>query len=181
MNYRIANHSDTKGIAKLLVDTWNNTYSNILSRKVLQKRTYKYVEENWRPRIKALTKKDMMVIAETEQENIVGITWARTEKLNPTKSLFEATRFEGELMAIYVLKDYQKKRIGTNLVHYIVNFLLKNKVKSMLVWVFKDNPNKNFYIHLGAKYIGDEYLNLDGENYLESAYGWTNIEKIISK
>ncbi|MEJ2293820.1 MAG: hypothetical protein P8Y23_03545 [Candidatus Lokiarchaeota archaeon] len=47
----------------------------------------------------------MMVIAETEQENIVGITRARTEKLNPTKSLFEATRFEGELMAIYVLKD----------------------------------------------------------------------------
>jgi GNAT superfamily N-acetyltransferase len=118
LKYRITNHSDTKGIAKLLVDTWNTTYSNILSGKVLQKRTYKYVEEKWRPRIKALTKKDMMVIAETEQENIVGITRARTEKLNPTKSLFEATRFEGELMAIYVLKDYQGKRIGTNLVHY---------------------------------------------------------------
>ena len=51
----------------------------------------------------------------------------------------------------------------------------------MLVWVFKENPSKKFYKNLGAKYIGDRFLELDGEKNLESAYGWENIEIILSK
>ncbi|MFX0010074.1 MAG: GNAT family N-acetyltransferase [Candidatus Hermodarchaeota archaeon] len=179
-NYREAKSSDAKGIAELLVDTWRSTYSAILSKKVLQKRNYKIVEERWKPRINNLSKKDLMDIAEKEDE-IVGIVWVRTEKSNPVNDLVNAEKFNGELMAIYVLKNYQRMGVGTKLVRFGVEFLLKNKIHSMIVWVFKDNSAKQFYINLGATYIGDSYKDLDGEKYLESAYGWENIEIIFNK
>ena len=84
-------------------------------------------------------------------------------------------------MAIYVLKEYQKRSIGSNLVSLAVNFLLNKNVQSMLVWVLKENPSREFYEKLGAKYIGDHVLILDGEHYIESAYGWTDIKIILSK
>ena len=179
MKYRKAHHSDASGIAKLLVDTWRATYSDFVSERILQKRTYKNVEERWKSRIKELTEKDRMVIVETQDGELVGISWGRTEKLNLVSELINASKFKGELMAIYVLENYQRKKIGTNLVFNVVEFLLKKKVQSMLVWVFKNNPAKNFYIHLGAVHLGDQYLDLDGEKYLESAYGWDDIRKIL--
>lgn len=83
-------------------------------------------------------------------------------------------------MAIYFLKEYQKKRIGAHMLSLVVNYLLSKSINSMIVWVLKENPSKGFYKRLGAKYIGDKYLNLDGELYLESAYGWIDITTLLS-
>ncbi|UCC19047.1 MAG: GNAT family N-acetyltransferase [Promethearchaeota archaeon] len=178
INYRKANPSDSPDIAKILVDTWKSTYSDLVSEEVLNKRNYEYVEPRWRERIDNLTEKDIIFVAEKEDKEIIGMTWGRTEKYNVAEYLTEIDKYEGELLAIYVLKDYQQQYIGKTLVSRVVEFLLNHNVRSMIVWVFKDNPAKEFYRKLGAKYIGDRFLELDGEKYLESVYGWESIEDI---
>ena len=180
INYRRANTSDSSGIAKVLVNTWKSTYFNLVSESILNKRKYENIEPRWRERIENLTEKDIMFVAEKEDKKIVGITWGRTEKLNIAEHLPEIDEYEGELLAVYVLKDYQKRNIGKTLVSQVVEFLLNHNVHSMIVWVFKENSSKEFYKKLGAKYIGDRFLDLDGEKYLESVYGWMSIEDILS-
>ncbi|MFW9877298.1 MAG: GNAT family N-acetyltransferase [Candidatus Thorarchaeota archaeon] len=179
INYRKVKSSDSLGIAKVLVDTWKSTYSNLVSETIIQKRNYEYVEPRWRERIRNSTKKDIMLVAENEDKEIVGLTWGRTEKLNVTEHIIEINKYEGELLAIYILKNYQRRRIGTILVSQVVEFLLKHNVHSMIVWVFKENPAKDFYRKLGAKYIGDRLLDIDGEKYLESVYGWKSIDDML--
>ncbi|MFX1417880.1 MAG: GNAT family N-acetyltransferase [Promethearchaeota archaeon] len=178
ISFRKAKPLDSLGIAKVLVDTWKSTYSNLVSEKILRKRTYEYVESRWRERIRNLTKKDIMFVAEKEDKEIVGLTWGRTEKLNIAEQISEIDKYEGELLAIYVLKNCQRRYIGTFLVSQVVKFLLNHNIYSMIVWVFKENPAKEFYRKLGARYIGDRFLDIDGENYLESVYGWKSIDNI---
>lgn len=179
IKYRPAEFSDTFGIVKVLVDTWRTTYSNIVSQETLQKRTYEYIEPRWKDRIKNLTKKDVMYVAENVKQEIVGIVWGRTERLNPIDEIVELEKFNGELCAIYVLKNYQRRKIGAKLVYQVVKYLIKLNVHSMLVWVLNENPYKKFYEKLGARFIADKFLEIDNKKYLESAYVWEKIEDIF--
>jgi len=180
MIYRRPNSLDSYEIAKIHVNTWTSTYKGLISEKVLQRRTYEVVQRRWHDRIARLTDKEIIYIAKNDYGEIVAFIWARTEKFNLTGTLQDLNDYEGELMAIYVLKEYQNKNIGLRLLSLVVNYLLSKNINSMIVWVLKENPSKGFYKRLGAKYIGDKYLDLDGELYLESAYGWSDIRTILS-
>jgi GNAT superfamily N-acetyltransferase len=180
LNFRKVKLSDTNGIAKVHVDTWNATYKGLISEKILQRRTYEVLQRRWYERIGTLTNKEIIYIAEDDYGEIVAFIMAASEKFNLIGTLQDLNDYEGELMAIYVLKEYQNKNIGFRLLSLVVNYLLRKNVNSMTVWVLKENPSKVFYKRLGAKYIGDKYLDLDGELYLESAYGWSDIRTILS-
>ena len=83
-------------------------------------------------------------------------------------------------MAIYILKEYQRKKIGLKLVKMVVERLLESNIKSMIVWVLKGNPNCKFYEILGGTYIGQKMLEIESVNYIEVAYGWDDIRPILS-
>jgi ribosomal protein S18 acetylase RimI-like enzyme len=87
-------------------------------------------------------KKTVLYIAETTEGDIVAFTWAGIEKVNPFDDLPDASKFEGELITFYVLENYQRRKIGRTLVYFITEFLIKNNVNSMLVWILKVNPSK---------------------------------------
>ena len=180
MIYRRPNSLDSFGIAKVHVDTWNSTYKGLISEKILQRRTYEVSQRRWHDRIARLIDKEIIYIAENDYGEIVAFIMAGTEKYNLIGTLQDLNDYEGELMAIYVLKEYQKKNIGFRLLSLVVKYFLSKNINSMIVWVLKENPSKGFYKRLGAKYIGAKYLNLDGELYLESAYGWSDIRTILS-
>lgn len=178
MLYRKANIFDVNEIARVTLDTWNTTYKGLISDRILQKRSYEVLAQKWNDRLTNLTDNEIIYVTEDDHGTIIAFIWAALEKINPIGDLLELNNFRGELMAIYVLKEYQNKKIGFHLVSQVVSYLLSKNINSMVVWVLKENPSKGFYKRLGAKYIGDKYLNLDGELYLESAYGWYNLKEI---
>ncbi|MFX1414988.1 MAG: GNAT family N-acetyltransferase [Promethearchaeota archaeon] len=148
MQYRKSKPSDASAIAKVTFDTWNSTYKGLISERVLQKRSLNVLIQKWNERISNLANKQIIYVAENDSGNIIAFIWAGTEKINPVGNLLELNSFEGELMAIYVLKEYQNKKIGSNLVFLVVNYLLSKGDISMIVWVLKENPSKNFYKNL---------------------------------
>ena len=89
-------------------------------------------------------------------------------------------KYIGELMAIYILQEYQRKYIGEKLVKMIVERLLESDINSMIVWVLKDSPNCKFYEILGGKYVGEKMLEYGGANYITIAYGWDEIRLILA-
>lgn len=180
INYRKAKISDAPGIAKVLVDTWKSTYRGIISEKYLQRLSYRDKEENWRQRLENPTHGAIIYVAETDLHEIVGFALVTLEKYNPVLTIPQPEMFKGELCAIYVLKDFQHREIGTELVKLVIKYFKTNDVNSMNVWVLKENTSRRFYEKLGGKYIGEQSIEIAGNNYIEIAYGWENIEDIVS-
>lgn len=82
-------------------------------------------------------------------------------------------------MAIYVLKEYQRRGIGLKLVKKVVKRLLENNIKNMIVWVLKDNPNWKFYEIVGGKYVGQKMFEKKGVDSVAIAYGWDDFRQIL--
>jgi ribosomal protein S18 acetylase RimI-like enzyme len=181
INYRKANISDLSGIVKVQVDTWKTAYQGIISERYIQSLSYEDKEENWKQRLENPTHGAIIFIAEVDHYEIVGFALATLEKYNPILAIPDHDRFKGELCAIYVLKGFQRKKIGTELVNLVLKHFKENDTNSMISWVLKENPSRRFYEKLGGVVLGEQSIEIGGIRYIEIAYGWENIETIPSK
>lgn len=70
----------------------------------------------------------MIYVALNEKEQIIGFA-------SGGKSRSPEYPYDGELYAIYLLKEYQQQGIGRKLIQSIVNELQSGGYQSMIVWV----------------------------------------------
>ncbi|WP_323368611.1 GNAT family N-acetyltransferase [Radiobacillus deserti] len=140
MMIRKATDSDAKGISKVHVESWKTTYRDILPHDYLEQLSYKDREQRWLDNMK----NSSVFVAEDELGKIVGFA-------NGGKERTGTYNVKGELYAIYLLKDYQRKGIGKKLLKAVTKELLKQNLTSMLVWVLRDNASREFYEKMGGK------------------------------
>ena len=62
--------------------------------------------------------------------------------------------YDGEIYALYVLRNYQRQGIGTQLMLALATALNRNDIYSMLVWVLEHNPCRRFYERLNGMVLG---------------------------
>lgn len=78
------------------------------------------------------------------------------------------TRYDkdAEIQSFYILKEYQGKGIGGQLLHHFVKWLLQYDVKSLCVGFHEANPYQAFYIKYGGKYLNPHWIYWDEVNDL---------------
>jgi len=179
MNFRLATIEDVPEIVKVNMDTWRTTYQSIFSLEFLQNLSYKEKEIRWRQLFDNPEREIFIYLAEEASKEIVGFSMGSLEQSNLTLKIPGIRNYIGELMAIYVLQEHQRKNIGLKLVKLIVERLIESRINSMIVWVLKENPYRKFYEYIGGKYIDEKMLEIDATNYIEIAYGWKDITKIL--
>ena len=179
MNFRLATIEDVPEIVKVNMDTWRTTYQSIFSPEFLQNLSYKEKEIRWRQLFDNPEREIFIYLAEEVSKEIVGFSMGSLEQSNLTLKIPGIRNYIGELMAIYVLQEHQRKKIGLKLVKLIVERLIESRINSMIVWVLKENPYRKFYEYIGGKYIGEKMLEIDATNYIEIAYVWKDITKIL--
>ena len=165
---RKADLNDTKGIAKVHVDSWKTTYFNIVPNEYLNNLTYESQEKIWKKNIPS----GGIYVAANNDGEIVGFSAGGRERSGNYNG------FDGELYAIYILKEYQGHGIGRQLVIPIIEEIKKLGLTSMLVLVLKDNNSRQFYEALGGIEIDEVEVRIGGEKLSESVYGWKDIRKI---
>ena len=180
MNFRLATIEDVPGIIKASVDTWRTTYQGIFPANFLNNLSYEEGEDKWRQRFINPERDVFFYIAETDTKEIVGFALGSLEQYDLTLKIPGIKKYVGELMAIYVLKEYQRRGIGLKLVKMVVERLLENNIKNMIVWVLKDNPYWKFYEIVGGKYVGQKMFEKENVDYVAIAYGWDDIRQILS-
>ena len=180
MKFRLATIEDVPDIVKVKVDTWRTTYHSIFPREFLRNLSVKENEIRWQQRFDNPKRKIFIYLAEDVSKEIVGFSMGSLEQSDLTLKIPRIRHYIGELMAIYILKEYQRKKIGLKLMKMTVERLLESNINSMIVWVLKSNPNCKFYEILGGKYVGEKMLEIEGVNYIEIAYGWEDISQILS-
>ncbi len=157
MKVRKAGVSDALGIAKVHVDTWRSAYKGIISDKFLQSLNYIGRENRCKERLKNQEEKHFFYVAEDELRGIIGFAVGGLEQFEPNIEDPITSKYEGELLAIYVLEEYQRKGIGAQLVQKVIKNLLEHAINSMLVWVLKESNYRVFYEKLGGKYLTENY------------------------
>ncbi len=170
MQIRQANVGDAAGIAKVQVDSWKTTYKGIVPNAYLEEMNYENREQLW---VQILEKGGVVFVAEDKSVGMIGFSSCGLERTG------DYPLYSGELYAIYLLQEYQGKGIGKALVKPLIDYLTKQGITSMLVFVLEENNSKFFYEALGAKLIDTVEAEISGETFNESVYGWRDIRSIF--
>jgi len=173
MTVRPAQTDDIPAIARVHVDSWRTTYAGIVAAAYLNALSYEQHEERHRRYI--AHPDTFYLVAELPDEGIVGFLSGGPERSGER-------RFAGELFAIYLRQNHQRRGIGKGLVQKWAATLQERGLNSALVWVLADNaPAISFYQRLGAKRLREQMIEVAGEPLKELAYGWDDLRTLYSE
>ena len=169
LNIRKATPADAPAIAAVHVESWKTTYEGIVPAAYLAQLSVSEKEQLWQ---RGLTQPKHSIFVVEEEGNVCGFISGGKNRATQGKE----AEYEGEIYAIYLLKEAQGKGYGTKLVKALVDDFLRERIHSMVVWVLADNPSRRFYERLGGKKIAEEVIDIGGKKLAEWCYGWKNIK-----
>lgn len=165
MKIREARIEDAEKIAIVHVDSWKSTYKGIISEAYLSNLSVENRMQRWLRTFENQNAHEKVFVAEDKAGKIVGFS-------SGGRSRNDEFEHDGELYAIYLLKEYQRLGLGKMLFNSVVESLKENRYTSMMLWVLKDNPSFEFYKAQGGQIIGQKGIKIGSDNLIELAIGW---------
>jgi L-amino acid N-acyltransferase YncA len=165
---RAATGEDAGAIAHVHVASWRTTYAGIVPEGYLASLKEAEREASWR---EWLTLDVDVFVAELEGE-VVGFVSGGAIR-EPVE------KFDAELFAIYLLRDAQRRGIGTALLRRLAGSLKERGFRSMVAWVLEDNASGGFYTRSGAMRVYSKEIEIGGVMLPVVAYGWGDLGVIV--
>ncbi|MGG3007122.1 N-acetyltransferase family protein [Geobacillus stearothermophilus] len=166
---RKATWADAPAIASVHVESWKTTYGGIVPDAYLETLTVEEKQTLWE---KVLRQSNHSVFVAEENGRVVGFVSGGRNRASDGS----AAQYDGELYAIYLLKEAQGKGLGRQLVQALVGDLTQKGIHSLAVWVLTDNPSRGFYERLGGEKVAEERVEIGGKALRERCYGWQDIQ-----
>jgi L-amino acid N-acyltransferase YncA len=168
---RPATLADAEAIAHVYVEAWRTAYRGIMPTAFLDSLSKEDRRDRWQAILTKNAPREFNFVAEQDGE-IVGIASGGPERKGDPD-------FTGELYAIYLLDEHRGHGIGTALFQRSVETLVALGIKSMKVWVLRDNPHRAFYERLGGELLlGEDIIELGGSEMVRIAYGWRRLSEV---
>jgi GNAT superfamily N-acetyltransferase len=168
---RSAQLEDAAAIARVHVDSWRTTYRGLVSDTYLDGMSIEDYEVRWRRMLNDYAVANHTYVA-TIADEIVGFASGGRER-------DQDAIYTGELYAIYLLEEHQRRGLGRRLVDAVVRRLLELEHSSMLVWVLAMNPARVFYESLGGAFVRSREIEIGGSTFEEAGYGWLDIRPLL--
>lgn len=167
ITFREATIADVLAVAKVHVQSWRESFTGIVPQTYLDKMSV----ENRAKAFESGFADDFykMFVAVTQENGIVG--FADFGKIRDYQSKFEA-----ELYAIYLLRDFQRKGIGGKLFDLGVKYLVANNMNSLSLTALEVSPYKRFYEKMGGYLVERKATNFEDESYTTVIYGWDKLD-----
>ncbi|MBB5339180.1 GNAT family N-acetyltransferase [Tunturiibacter gelidoferens] len=164
---RAAAGKDAGAIAHVHVESWRTTYAGIVPEAYLASLNVAEREASWR---EWLTLDVDVFVAEVDGD-VVGFVGGGAIR-EPVEE------FDAELFAIYLLREAQRRGIGTALLRRLAVSLKARGFRSMVAWVLEDNSSGGFYSRSGAVRVASKEMEVGGVMLLVVAYGWVDLGMI---
>jgi len=161
-----ASVEDIQGIARIYIDSWRTTYYGLVSDDYLDSLSYQKSEQKWFHFFNSKNK-PFVYIAINDTGKMIGFAAGKS---------IDNEKFEGELYALYLLKEGRGLGVGKRLVSVIAKHFKETDINSMIVWVMEQNKSGlGFYEHMGGiKYL--QRKSQFGKVVVDDvAYGWNDI------
>lgn len=171
MKIREAISNDIDGIAYVHVESWKTTYKGLISDEFLDTITVEARRKLWIRNFESPNKDEIMYVAEDEAGMIIGFANGGARR--------DPDRYDAELYALYLLKAYQGKGLGKQLIRSVAQNLMEKKYSSFMTWVLAGNPAINFYHSVGGESISRIEAKIGNELLEEVKIGWKDIRFIL--
>ncbi len=166
---RYATVDDASGIALVRAESWLGAYRGIVPDEYLDAIDVDEWAERQRRNMEQQSDDLVAFVAET-QGVVAG--WAVG---GPNRE--EVCHYAGELYAIYLLPEYQRRGIGRKLAAAVARWLMDQSLDSMILWVLEQNhPARHFYKAMGGRCCGARHTHIAGISLPEVAYGWDDLQ-----
>ncbi|WDF78644.1 GNAT family N-acetyltransferase [Mucilaginibacter sp. KACC 22773] len=78
---------------------------------------------------------------------------------------------DAEIQSFYVLKEYQRRGIGTALLKEVASWAMNLNAKSLCVGIAPENPYQQIYLKYGGTFLNPHWIVWDDINLLKSKLG----------
>lgn len=168
---RAAEPEDADAIARVHVDSWRTTYRGLVPDPYLDGMSLQEYEVRWRRMLNEYAATNHTFVASVGGEIVGFASCGRERDQDPI--------YLGELYAIYLLQDQQRRGLGRRLVSAVAERLIELDYRSMLVWVLAPNPARGFYEALGGAFVRARQMEIGGESKEEVGYGWLDAAVLV--
>ena len=156
--------SDADQITAIKVDSWKETYKDLIPKEALNKITYEKEKEKYINKFN-----NRRIVVYEENNEILGYSFFG-KRQNVNKEKMED--YTSEIYALYIKNDFKRKGVGTKLINHIWDTLKKENNEKVLLWCLKDNQNAiDFYKKNGFEYLNNKKEELNGVNIEELSFG----------
>lgn len=169
--YRIkpAGPEDLYKIARVHVDCWKTTYRGIVPDEKLDCLSYEKSAEKWK-NFFAAGENDRLntILLLDHNEDTVG--FCAGGKVRKTSK--RTAGYDGEIKAVYILREHQRKGFGRKFISIFEEIFHKNGIFSYIIWVLKDNSSREFYKKLGGKLLTTKTYEIGGKKLKGLCFGY---------
>jgi len=158
---------DAVAIARVLVETWPNTYAGLVPSDYLARMSVARASPQWHRAAAKAEKGNDLMVAEIDEEVVAFVSFG------PNR--LPDMPFGGEVYALYVGVDWQGQGLGRRLLITALEALAKAKHDSALIWVLAANPSRFFYESMGGQRAGERFEAFAGTDLEEIAYAWPDL------
>jgi L-amino acid N-acyltransferase YncA len=162
MLIRPAQKTDSESMARVYVQSWRDTYLELVPIDYLYNMTVRHHAHVF---CSEIGKTGIFNFVALDAGRVVGLCSGGYARSGDTVYL-------GEIYTLYVLRDWQRRGIGLELVFALADQFRLNHIHSMLVWVLRQNPYRRFYEKINGLYLRSGRLPFAGRLLDVSAYGW---------
>jgi ribosomal protein S18 acetylase RimI-like enzyme len=163
--------ADAEALARVNIDAMRSAFAGLVPRHLLE---WPDSVANWKKGLTEGLGKDVFLdVVQAENGLVVGYVMGGPNQANPL--------YEGEVMVLNVLPDYQRQGIGALLVRHAAKRLAENGIHSLCVRTLRINPNRSFYERLGGVFVSEQPYDWDGVIFAEYLYAWENTSMLLLK
>ena len=165
LSLRQARPGDAADLARIYVESWQDTYAGILPHALLAAMSIKTHTARWQNQLR---NPGTVIVAEDPIQGVVGLSslgGARDKSLG----------FEGEIYTLYVDPAFFGRGIGKKLLRGAFFALKERKLETCLVWSHARNNACFFYEAMGGQRIGERTMQLGGAPIPEIGFGWKRL------
>ena len=164
LSLRQARPTDAADLARIYIESWQDTYAGILPHGLLAGMSLKGHTARWRHAIKS----GAVLVAESDNQGVIGLA-----SLGAARD--RGLGLDGEIYTLYVDPAFLGRGAGTTLLHGAFAILKDRKFHSCLVWSHARNNACFFYEAMGGQRMAERTTSLGGSPVPEIAFGWKRL------
>lgn len=174
LTIRMARRADAASIARIYVESWRETYANILPGSALTAMSPKSETQSWAATIMRQSMRNPVLVASDAQDRLYGF-------LSAGPSRDRSLQFDAEVYTLYVAPGHTGQGIGAALLDWCFNLFRRAGFRSAIIWALADNPSRFFYESQGGKLVAERAIRVFGEDQREIGYGWRNMPPFFGR
>jgi ribosomal protein S18 acetylase RimI-like enzyme len=175
ISLRPATPRDAKGIARVYVETWRDTYAGLVPEDYLLSLTEAGQAALWASAMGTARPSETALVAETVGRGgpqIVGFGSCGRARTGPAA---------GEVFTLYVCGEWQNLGIGRRLLTGLFEVLAGRKTTAAVIWVLSANPSRFFYEAMGGVRKAERKERFAGKFLDETAYVWPDLQAWLNE